>query len=309
MIDSLSSPLTSTLPSSSSSSSSTLLRSTSSSKRRIDGRANGGTLRPLSCELSCLHRADGSALWRAGSSHVLGAVYGPVSPQIVNQETASRCVVSVVIKSGGNSAGDASSTTTNFNNNSTNLSSVEHEMSDTIAAVLTSAIVTTTFPRCVIEVVLHVIRGDGSLLACMIHASVAALLDAGVDLLYLPVATTCLVRSGGHSSPPRTQQRHGMEESTGGDPDSTDDRILSIVLDPTAMEEQDDRNSSVVVLINDHTNPHQIMACHTIGQGITLDEMVSCIHVASKACQAVPAFWRLAVEQKVTRESQTLWSR
>lgn len=226
------------------------------------------------CELSCLHRADGSALWRSGSTHVLAAVYGPIAPQIVNQE-GSEGVVTVVIKSG----------------NGDNLT-LDYEMGNLITKVLSAAIDLSTFPRCVIEVVLQVIQSDGSLLSCMVHAAVAALLDAGVDLLFLPVATTCLVKGG-----------HSLGVGEGGN------EVLSVRLDPTALEEEEEIDSSIVVLVNDHTRGDHVFASHTLGPGVSLDEMLACLQVASKACQAIPAFWRLAMEQKVTRESQTLWSR
>ena len=54
--------------------------------KRADGRGSEGALRPLTCELSCLHRADGSALWKSGSTHVMAAVYGPLAPQNMTKE-------------------------------------------------------------------------------------------------------------------------------------------------------------------------------------------------------------------------------
>jgi ribonuclease PH len=237
--------------------------------KRADGRANDATLRPLACELSCLHRPDGSALWKAGSTHVLAAVYGPIAPQNMNNEEDVG-VVSVVIKSGMADNGN-----------------YENEMSEFLTQVLSSCIDVSLFPRCIIEVVLQIIQSDGSLLSCLLHGAIAALMDAGVDLLYLPVATTCLVR---------TPSANNADKSI-------------IRLDPTLSEEQEERDSSIIVLVNEQRNPDAILGSHTLGSGISLDNLLACTQIASKACSAVPTFWRLAMEQKLNRESQTLWSR
>lgn len=239
--------------------------------KRADGRANEGTLRPLACELSCLNRPDGSSLWKSGSTHILAAVYGPVAPQNMNNEEDVG-QVSVVIKSG-------------MAENIT----YEYEIGKFITEILSSCIDVSIFPRCIIEVVLQIIQSDGSLLSCLLHAAVAALMDAGVDLLYLPVATTCLVRT-----------------TIAGNNKKINNNIW---LDPTSAEEQEERDSSILVLVNEQRKPDRILGSHTVGPGVSLDELLACVQISSKACSAIPAFWRLAMEQKLNRESQTLWSR
>ena len=239
--------------------------------KRADGRANEGTLRPLACELSCLNRPDGSSLWKSGSTHILAAVYGPVAPQNMNNEEDVG-QVSVVIKSG-------------MAENVT----YEYEIGKFITEILSSCIDVSIFPRCIIEVVLQIIQSDGSLLSCLLHAAVAALMDAGVDLLYLPVATTCLVRT-----------------TIAGNNKKINNNIW---LDPTSAEEQEERDSSILVLVNEQRKPDRILGSHTVGPGVSLDELLACVQISSKACSAIPAFWRLAMEQKLNRESQTLWSR
>uniref|UniRef100_A0A7S4EJT1 Exoribonuclease phosphorolytic domain-containing protein n=1 Tax=Pseudo-nitzschia australis TaxID=44445 RepID=A0A7S4EJT1_9STRA len=247
--------------------------------KRTDGRASDTTLRPLACELSCLHRPDGSALWKSGSTHVLAAVYGPIAPQNMNNEgDVGR--VSVVIKSGMTDNG-----------------TYEHEMGEFLTEILSSCIDVSVFPRCIIEVVLQIIMSDGSLLGCLLHGAVAALMDAGVDLLYLPVATTCLVGSV------------STTDSATATATATATTSSKIRLDPTAVEEQEERDSSILVLVNEQKTPDRILGSHTVGTGVSLDELLSCVQIASKACSAIPTFWRLAMEQKLNRESQTLWSR
>ncbi|CAB9496530.1 complex exonuclease RRP46 homolog [Seminavis robusta] len=140
------------------------------------------TLRPLSCELSCLQRADGSSLWKSGSTQVMAAVYGPIAPRIPSQEKGDEAQVSVVIKSGRHN---------NANNNSkSNNSMLEREWEQLVTSIFTACIDTNAYARTVVEVVLQVVQDDGSVLAAALHAAVAALMDAGVSLTNLPVATT-----------------------------------------------------------------------------------------------------------------------
>lgn len=228
------------------------------STKRRDGRSPG-ELRPLSCEFSSLQRADGSALWKCGSTHVLAAIYGPIAPQNMAKEE-DKAVVTVLIKSG-------------------NTGDVTDEHKTFLTNILTNCIDVALYPRTVVQVVLQIIQSDGSLLACLLHAAVAALMDAGVDMLYLPSATTCLVS---HNS-------------------------KSIWLDPMQAEEEED--NAIVTLVNNYRQPNKVLGSHTIGtSGISLDQFLACQQVATKACSAIPTFWRLAVEQKIQRESQTLWA-
>mmetsp|Transcript_34379 Transcript_34379/g.83447 ORF Transcript_34379/g.83447 Transcript_34379/m.83447 type:complete len:241 (+) Transcript_34379:101-823(+) len=238
------------------------------STKRQDGR-NHGALRQLSCELSSLQRADGSALWKSGSTHVLGAIYGPIAPLNMAKEQ-EEAIVTVLIKSGKSDQ-------------------VTDEHKTFLTNILTNCIDVARYPRTVVQVVLQIIQSDGSLVACLLHAAVAALMDAGVDLLYLPVATTCLVFNSSTSS------------------DSSSNK--SIWLDPMAVEEEEDNDNAIVTLVNNSRQPNKVLGSHTIGtSGISLNQFLACQQVAAKACPAIPAFWRLAIEQKVQRESQTLWA-
>ncbi len=230
--------------------------------KRPDGRSSGGTLRPLACELTCLHRADGSALWKAGATHVLAAVHGPLAPRQLSKEDSSTGIVNVFIKSSDNN--DATS--------------LEREWETFLSQVLMACVDVKQYPRTVIQVVLQIIQTDGSVLSCALHAAVAALLDAGILMTSLPVATTCLISND-----------------------------MPMRLDPTTQEENQN-GSSVVVLVNENVKPDEILACQTMGAPMPLESLLTCLQAASRASPAVVAFWRLAVEQKTTRQSQTLWS-
>lgn len=200
---------------------------------------------------------------------MMAAIHGPIAPLNMNKEE-EKAIVSVVIKSGRQDK----------------MSALEYEWGEFLCNVLSACVDRDRYPRSVVEVVLQIIQADGSLLSCLLHAAVAALMDAGVELLYLPVATTCLV----------------LDTAILSSKNST------IFLDPSRAEEEE-ANTSVIVLVNESTQPDKILGSHTTGSGLPIEKILACVQVAAKAGPAIVAFWRLAVEQKVTRESQTLWSK
>ena len=52
---------------------------------------------------------------------------------------------------------------------------------------------TTKYPRKTLVVVLQCIHDDGGLLAAMVNAACAAMMDAGVEMNYLPLGSTYAV--------------------------------------------------------------------------------------------------------------------
>jgi exosome complex component RRP46 len=217
---------------------------------RPDGRELS-SLRPLSCELSTLKNADGSSSWKSGSTHVLAAVHGPIAPRAAQHEKPD-ATLSVLLKSGNDNLQEWELLLTN---------------------VLTSSIQISAYPRSVIQIVLQIVQEDGSVLAACLHAAVSALMDAGIHMMFLPTATTCLV---------------------------TNDGIIQ--LDPIREEEQ---IGSVVVLVT--SSDSTLLGSYTSKLNTSLDTLLQCLQVAFRARSAVIAFWRLVIEQKTTRECQTLW--
>jgi exosome complex component RRP46 len=217
---------------------------------RPDGRSSGGTLRPFSCELSPLHRADGSASFQSGSTQVLAAVYGPIAPQRSSLEKHDMAVLSIIFP--GN-RGDES----------------------WLKVLLEGCICTDQYRRCVIQIILQTIHDDGSLLSCALHAAISALMDAGICMKRLPLATTISLTKDG-----------------------------DILLDPTLEEEQ---TQTSVTLVSSSTNPDLVLASAGSGR-LTFDRLLAVQEAASRTNPAVLAFLRLAIEQKVERQSLTLWA-
>ena len=165
------------------------------------------------------------------------------------------------------------------------------------------------YPRCVIQVVVQIVQADGSVLGTAVNCAVMALMDAGVAMSGLPVASTCVVV-------PRGVVGGGVDtDNNGGETDDT------IWLDPTA-EEESGEGHSIVVLVTDMAssssgcsaiskqsgNGEEIITNFTFGAPMALKGLLSSVESAKSSSAAMVAFMRLAVEQKVQREVQTLWS-
>ena len=77
--------------------------------------------------------------------------------------------------------------------------------------------------RTIVQLTVQIIQDDGSVLSCALHVIVAALMNAGIPLLQLPVATTIGIR----------YTYNQTTSSKGG-------RKMDMRLDPTLEEEDDD---------------------------------------------------------------------
>ena len=242
--------------------------------RRPDGRKGGGSLRPLAAEVSCLNRADGSAKFSSGSTQILAAVYVPAAPRIPSRERVGEAVIGVVFNFGTKAAATAD----NMSNTNPGYGANERELERFIGDSLMVCVAIEKYARTVIEIFIQVIKADGSLVATALNAVTLALLDAGIQMNSLPVATTCLVPTNGSS-------------------------VVEIKFDPTSEEESSEDYSAIIVSTD--SVKEGVIATVTSGS-FHLDSFLSCVEVASRASKAVVAFMRIATEQKVTREAQTL---
>jgi exosome complex component RRP46 len=161
----------------------------------------------------------------------------------------------------------------------------EREWEAFLTEQLKACILTNKYRRCVVSVILQVMNADGSVLAACLHASIAALMDGCIEMKLLPTAVTCRIMKN-----------------------TNEDGYIQ--LDPNAEEEQEADAVIVVVLPNHATADRCFMlGCFTTASmNQSVDKILNCCRTAARAVPAVQAFLRLVVEQKVTRESQTLWS-
>ncbi|KAJ8546867.1 hypothetical protein ON010_g11369 [Phytophthora cinnamomi] len=139
--------------------------------KRQDGRA-GNELRPFASEQGALFRADGSARMSHGSSTVLAAVYGPGQARNWRAEKTDKATLDVCFKLekgimstlhwvsidtlrglGGGANGLVVLLT----------ASKEKEYEQIIRETFTPVVLTDSFPRAVISIVVQVIEDNGSI--------------------------------------------------------------------------------------------------------------------------------------------------
>jgi len=294
------------------------------------------TLRPLSAELSSLSHADGSASLHVGNTYIMAAIHGPMSPRMYKFEKYDKGVVSVafsrglMVHSGSTGGGstdnidmDTTNNSTNQNNNQNQtsttmktvpippppgLGSTERELEYIVRDTLSSCILLDRYPRCVIQVVLQIVQADGCVLGSAINCALLALMDCGIAMWGLPVASTCVV------IPRSCYTRGSSSDSEEKGEENT------IWLDPTA-EEEGGVGHSIVVLVTDgrakqqqikeegESDDEDIIASMTFGAPLSLKGLLSSMKCMKQSSStAMLAFMRLAVEQKVQREVETLWS-
>ncbi|KAL7467722.1 hypothetical protein ACHAXS_007965 [Conticribra weissflogii] len=287
------------------------------------------TLRPLSAELSPLHRSDGSASLKCGNTHIMAAVHGPIAPRVPNRERYDRGVVSVAFSKGSlmtanNSArgsggdGDAGASGEISANGMTPLpvslpsggGATERELEYFVRDALSSCILLERYPRCVIQVVIQIVQADGGVLGSAVNCALLALMDAGVAMRGVPVASTCVVVDNLLDN----KTGKGIMEVDGANESDSKDFVW---LDPTA-EEESGEGHAVVVIVTDaaalsqnanaeksKSEEERIITSFTYGSSLSLSGLVA---NTKQSSAAMLAFMRLAVEQKVQREAQSLWA-
>ena len=187
------------------------------------------------------------------------------------------------------------------------LGSTERELEYIVRDTLSSCILLDRYPRCVIQVVLQIVQADGCVLGSAINCALLALMDCGIAMWGLPVASTCVVIPRSCYTKSSNDSEEKGEENT-------------IWLDPTA-EEEGGVGHSIVVLVTDGSAKQQqikeggeededdIITSMTFGAPLSLKGLLSSMKcMKQSSATAMLAFMRLAVEQKVQREVETLWS-
>ena len=203
------------------------------------------------------------------------------------------------------------------------IGATEREMEYFIRDALSSCILLERYPRCVIQVVLQIVQADGSVLGSAVNCAVLALMDAGVAMRGLPVASTCVVVDNDVMSKAVTASAAVIVE------EEKDNASVgtTVWLDPTAEEESGEGHATVVlvtdmanspsskpsmfirdVVDDDNDSSGGIITSMTFGSPLSLKGLLSSAEYAKQSSAAMVAFMRLAIEQKVQREMQTLWS-
>jgi len=222
-------------------------------------------LRPPLCELGPLNRADGSARFAQGRTSVLAAVYGPGAPRFSRKERIEGAAIEVTIhphKGAGTSS--------------------DKEKEGVVKALLEAAILLDRFPRTMIHVICQVCEDDGGLLACLMNAAVLAVINAGIDMKYVPLAVSMVF-----ASPP---------SSAAGAPASTplpSSSTTYLLLDPLQEEEKE---GAAVVTVAISSVDWNVLSCQSMGVMMPV-QLFEAVEVARGATKALLAFVRMTIEE------------
>ena len=172
------------------------------------------------------------------------------------------------------------------------MSSDQEEWEPLLRDVLERCIHVQQYPRSIIQIVCHVLSNDGSVLAACLHASVAALMDAGVAMRQLPTAVAIRVvcknpddnESFHLSLDPDTELEQDMDRS----PHEESTALLCLIVAATASSCADKDDDKLAVL-----------AAHCRGGRAPLAVWPTAIGLAERARPALTNFMKMALQQKM----------
>ncbi|CEG69322.1 hypothetical protein RMATCC62417_05415 [Rhizopus microsporus] len=222
---------------------------------RPDRRTENTQLRTFSATQNVLHRADGSARFDLGATSVICSVSGPMEVPL-RDEKLDEATVEVVVRP---SSGIAS----------TKEKLIENTLRTTFEPIILGGMM----PRTLVQIVVQIIKDDGSVIAAAVNAIALALLDTGIPLKYMAASVTCMI-----------------------------DKTNNIILDPTAAELENAK--SVHTFAFDNT-PRTTTVLLSDSSGVfSEEEYIECYDLCHQAVGQVHSFIRTAVEAKKQKEHQ-----
>ncbi|MEM2088037.1 MAG: exosome complex exonuclease Rrp41 [Thermoproteota archaeon] len=136
-------------------------------------------LRPISIKVGVLSNAQGSAYVEQGKNKILAAVYGPKEALPKHISLPDRCVLRCRYHMAPFSTSERKSPVP---------SRREIELSMVLRNALEPLVMTSLFPRTVIDIFIEVLQADGGTRCAGLTAAVLALADAGIPLRGLVAA-------------------------------------------------------------------------------------------------------------------------
>lgn len=233
---------------------------------RRDGRSHN-EMRPVTILHSPLSQADGSARIKLGITDVLVAVYGPIDAPI-HKQNADSVHVLVAYR-------QRESNMTNFGGGNTNADAATASEATTtrnLRHLVNDILLSSLFPRKSLMIAVHVLSDRGSVLATAYNATMLALLDAGVPMRSLPVATSVSLSNASLSVDPL--------------------RVEELEADATVTAVFDD------AIIHDEQG---FMSVSTDGDCCNEILFSAAIHTCRQLAVKVRAFLTLSLEQKADR--------
>lgn len=153
--------------------------------KRSDGRSLD-ELRPIRIKVGVLSNAQGSAYIEQGKNKILAAVYGPKEALPKHISLPDRCILRCRYHMAPFSTSERKNPAP---------SRREIELSMVLRNALEPLVMTSLFPRTVIDIFIEVLQADGGTRCAGLTAAVLALADAGIPLKGL--AAACAVGKAG----------------------------------------------------------------------------------------------------------------
>jgi len=139
---------------------------------RLDGRRTD-QLRPIKIEVGVLARADGSCYIEMGGNKVIAAVYGPREVHPRHLQEVTRAIVRYRYNMASFSVEERKRPGPDRRS---------YELSKVSREALEPVILTSYFPRSVIDVFVEVLQADAGTRTAGINAAAVALVDAGIPM-------------------------------------------------------------------------------------------------------------------------------
>jgi exosome complex component RRP41 len=139
---------------------------------RLDGRG-ADQIRPIKIEVGVLARADGSCYVEMGKNKVIAAVYGPREVHPRHLQEVTRAIVRYRYNMASFSVEERKRPGPDRRS---------HELSKVSREALEPVILTSYFPRSVIDVFVEVLQADAGTRTAGINAASVALADAGIPM-------------------------------------------------------------------------------------------------------------------------------
>ena len=155
-------------------------------------------------KLSVYSSTDGSAYFETGLNKVLAIVTGPVESRKQSEQTGKKGVISVHVTSSA------------FNGNDHRRKRLNErrtlEMESILRKTFEGVVLLELYPRSEINITLHVLETDGSVICTMVNAVTLALMDAGISMS--DIITACTV---GHVHGNLCVDTNQVEQYDGGE--------------------------------------------------------------------------------------------
>ena len=227
---------------------------------RLDGR-RADELRPVKIEVGVLARADGSCYIEMGGNKVIAAVYGPREVHPRHLQEVTRAIVRYRYNMASFSVEERKRPGPDRRS---------YELSKVSREALEPVILTSFFPRSVIDVFVEVLQADAGTRTAGINAAAVALADAGIPMKSM--ISSCAAGKVGDT----------------------------IVLDP--MKEEDNFGQADLPIA---MTPHGDITLMQMDGNLTPDEFRQAVEMAMNGAKDIYELQRKALVEKYSQISAT----